>query len=80
MTTPLPTVEVSDDQLTLLLEVFGDAQGYLDWLIPAIITKVKQVKLSEIQAVYNQRLNELNAQENDAMTALDQRLASVTGS
>jgi hypothetical protein len=77
MATPLPTIQVSDAQLAVLLEVFGDAASYQAWLVDTIINKVKQHKQAEVQVVYRQRLNELNVQEQQAMTDIDAALASL---
>jgi hypothetical protein len=79
MATPLPTVSVTDDQLALLLEVFGTAQGYTDWLVPAIKAEVRRRKQAEVQAQYRAALESLNQQEAAAMAAIDSRLASVAG-
>jgi hypothetical protein len=77
MATPLPTIQVSDAQLAVLLEVFGDAASYQAWLVDTIINKVEQHKQAEVQVVYRQRLNELNVQEQQAMTDIDAALASL---
>jgi hypothetical protein len=75
--TQLPTIGVNDAQLAALLEVFGSAQGYTDWLVQQLLHAVKQHKQQQIQVIYKQRLDDLNAQEAKAMADVDTMLANL---
>jgi hypothetical protein len=78
--TPLPSVAtVTPDQLAAMLEVYGTAEGYKAAMIKHILADIRQFKQRQIQAVYKQRLDELNAQEAAALASVEALLQNLTG-
>lgn len=76
--TPLPSVAtVNDAQLAAMLEVYGDSAGYQARMIQHILEDIKQFKVEQIHMAYRAALDDLDAQENDALNAVDIMLNSL---
>jgi hypothetical protein len=76
--TPLPSIAtVNAAQLATMLEVYGDVETWKQKMIQHIINDIKRHKQAEVQVIYQQRLQELNQQESDAMAAIDTQLANL---
>ena len=46
----VPTIAVENDQVMVLINAFGDADGYREWLRSAIYAEVRSRKINEITA------------------------------
>jgi len=79
--TVLPSIAtVNPAQLAAMLECYGSVPAWKQRMVQHIIADIRQFKQTEIQVIYQQRLDELNQLEADAMAAVEALIGGLTGS
>jgi len=76
--TALPSITtVNDAQLAAMMECYGSVPAWKQRMVQHIIQDIRRYKQAEIQVIYQERLAELDTQEQNAMAAVESMLANL---